>query len=509
MGATVIDELIVSLGLDASQFNKGQKEAVDALDKTEKTAGTTSKHMQEEGKKAAGFFSAIKGEVFALTGAFLGLSALKSATTEITRADSALGRLGRTLNLAPTDLKAFEGVAQKYGSSAEDMDSAFQHTADVIAQFRTRGKIDPDFLFNLGQAQIDYAKFFAKETDDIERFKMVADGLNESIESGRRTRAEAMTIGEGMGYSRETVTMMIETKGKLDSLIASYKELNKVTEADTIAAQVRTEAWNTFTGAVENAYRAALNGVTQLMSAEAGVAKEREKGKQGVFASGRTWYGATQVFEQAPSQVSSGGVRRPTPTTSGEMSTQSPAAPKVSGNRNERNNNPGNIEFGPFALKHGAIGSDGRFAIFPSMELGAAAQRALLEVYGRAGVHTVEGVVNKWAPSSENDTAAYVADVTKRSGLSGELNMRDPATLSKLQLAMAAHEGMSKGGISAMSRMLPMGGGSSSTSTSEVHINGPITIQAGNADSRETANLINNGGVARLAMNQSGNSGIR
>jgi hypothetical protein len=49
--------------------------------------------------------------------------------------------------------------------------------------------------------------------------------------------------------------------------------------------------------------------------------------------------------------------------------------------RGLRNNNPGNIEFGSFAKKYGATGSDGRFAIFPTMVDGIRAIAELLIVY--------------------------------------------------------------------------------------------------------------------------------
>ena len=42
----------------------------------------------------------------------------------------------------------------------------------------------------------------------------------------------------------------------------------------------------------------------------------------------------------------------------------------VGGDRNWRNNNPGNLEDGDFARRHGSIGSDGRFAIFPDYKTG-------------------------------------------------------------------------------------------------------------------------------------------
>lgn len=81
--------------------------------------------------------------------------------------------------------------------------------------------------------------------------------------------------------------------------------------------------------------------------------------------------------------------------------------------RGIRNNNPGNIMAGSFASKHGAIGSDGRFAIFRSMEEGKNAESSLLTSYLQSGDNTIQKVISKWAPSSENNTAAYVASVSK------------------------------------------------------------------------------------------------
>jgi len=78
--------------------------------------------------------------------------------------------------------------------------------------------------------------------------------------------------------------------------------------------------------------------------------------------------------------------------------------------RPRRNNNPGDIEFGNFAVAHGASGSDGRFAIFPDAETGFAAMRALFEAPSYVAL-TVAQAIARWAPSNENDTALYVSHV--------------------------------------------------------------------------------------------------
>jgi hypothetical protein len=87
------------------------------------------------------------------------------------------------------------------------------------------------------------------------------------------------------------------------------------------------------------------------------------------------------------------------------------------GDRNWRNNNPGNLEYGDFAKSKGAIGTDGRFAIFSSPEAGRAAKSQLLFEGRRYKDNTIEGAISAYAPPNENNTAAYIANVSKSLGL--------------------------------------------------------------------------------------------
>ncbi|WP_454764436.1 hypothetical protein [Cupriavidus campinensis] len=136
------------------------------------------------------------------------------------------------------------------------------------------------------------------------------------------------------------------------------------------------------------------------------------------------------------------------------------ASPAVAGRgpRNLRNNNPGNIEYGPLALSLGATGSDGRFAIFPDQKTGSAALDALLQRYGKQGLNTTAGIIGKWAPPSENNTSSYAASVAKALGVgvNDKLDLSDPAVRAKLGAEIARFEGAA----SAFTHPLPAGGSS-------------------------------------------------
>ena len=93
------------------------------------------------------------------------------------------------------------------------------------------------------------------------------------------------------------------------------------------------------------------------------------------------------------------------------------------GTRAWRNNNPGNIEFGPFAESQGAIGTDGRFAIFPDYETGRAAKEKLLFGTNSYKDLTLTGAINRYAPSFENNTSAYISNVAEAAGVSPSTKM--------------------------------------------------------------------------------------
>src|SRR5260363_218431 len=106
--------------------------------------------------------------------------------------------------------------------------------------------------------------------------------------------------------------------------------------------------------------------------------------------------------------------------------------------RGIRNRNPGNIEYGPFARSHGALGSDGRFAQFCSAEQGLKALADLLQVYAKKGRDTIRRIIKRYAPSSENKTEAYIASVAKRLGVGADtpLDMRDSRVIAGLMNAI-------------------------------------------------------------------------
>jgi hypothetical protein len=109
--------------------------------------------------------------------------------------------------------------------------------------------------------------------------------------------------------------------------------------------------------------------------------------------------------------------------------------------RGIRNNNPLNIKY---VGQEDAVpeAGGGPFAAFRAQESGfAAAERQLLRYQDR-GLDTISKIVSTWAPSNENDTGAYIAEVSRRTGIGANdrVDFRNEKTADAIISAMGRHE---------------------------------------------------------------------
>lgn len=118
--------------------------------------------------------------------------------------------------------------------------------------------------------------------------------------------------------------------------------------------------------------------------------------------------------------------------------------------RGIRNNNPGNIRAG--AAWEGLATpqemtpkqrQEKEFAVFKSPWWGVRAlARLLLNYREHHGLSTIAGIIERYAPSSENNVDAYVEHVCRLTGFSKyqSIDVREPETMRALVDAIIQHE---------------------------------------------------------------------
>ncbi|MGV2873499.1 virion protein [Colwellia sp. E150_009] len=84
-----------------------------------------------------------------------------------------------------------------------------------------------------------------------------------------------------------------------------------------------------------------------------------------------------------------------------------------------RNNNPGNIRAtGNWQEWQGAIGENQGFIVFDTPENGLRALARTLSTYKNIyGLNSINQIINRWAPTDENDTQSYINHVSQIVGV--------------------------------------------------------------------------------------------
>lgn len=102
--------------------------------------------------------------------------------------------------------------------------------------------------------------------------------------------------------------------------------------------------------------------------------------------------------------------------------------------RGERNNNPGNLRHGSTWQGLSAQQPDKEFCQFVAVEYGIRAIYKLLQTYQKKyGLNTLASIIERYAPSNENNTVGYLNRVAKNTGI----GVNEPINVSAKAVAIA------------------------------------------------------------------------
>lgn len=259
---TVIDALIVTLGLDPTDFTKGQKAAGEAFVKTRDEAVKSSKQIEDAGKKAADGIKKIAVEALALFALFTGARSVKSFVDDLTSADAALGRFGHNLNEAPQVITAWQKAAERAGGSAETTAATISKLSNSLLDLRVNGKALPDAFYQLQAAagmNVDTDHGPAAYMDSI---AAALQRLN-SIDP-----AKAAFLANGLGIDSATLSIMEKYGAATGKYIESLKGLGPTAE-QAKQAQEFQERWVASTQTIQNVFEQAFRtiepGLTRIL----------------------------------------------------------------------------------------------------------------------------------------------------------------------------------------------------------------------------------------------------
>lgn len=238
MSATVIDALLVTLGLDPSAFTAGTKEVTKDLDKLKKESESTSKSMAEEGKKAAEFFRSVRNEMLALIGVTLTLKGIKDILIDTTHSMADLGRVSNIIGESARTVDAWGNAVKGFGGDAKTMQATMLGLEDSITSFKMTG-----------QGNSTIATFrsmgiqFMDEHGNARKSSDLLMDVSKYFEKVHATPQAARQFGKMLGIDQGTINMLMQGSEATKRYVAEQEKLSAVNAQSIRNAQEMERAW--------------------------------------------------------------------------------------------------------------------------------------------------------------------------------------------------------------------------------------------------------------------------
>ena len=436
---TVIDSLYVELGLDTRKFTEGERDALASFKKTKEGAADLGKSVEAEGAKISDIFRIAKGGALGIAAALVGGEGV-SFINKIIQMDAATGRLANTIGLSVKGLSTWQGIVRQVGGDAASATSTLAALSDTFAQVQAgQGFFSGPFATLLNRSGVQ------RGTGPDQALRQIIDYLGKEQASGRMSAQQAR-------FFAESIPGVAGNQDMLNVILAGTDALNKWTQAALAAGTANEQSADTAKDFQHQLSIIELNledvGRGLLRSVNEGPTHGKpfwewffgNPFKDGGISPGsivdkiRNWFtGGDKSLKDLYSDL--------TGDTAAASAPQPGVGSAAGASRGDRNNNPGNIEYGTFAVQQGATGSDGRFAIFPSLATGNAAMATLL--HNKYAGLTLSQIQRKWVGNSDQN---YLSSMMSATGLgaNGVPDLNDNAMVAKLITGMMRGEGNSR-----------------------------------------------------------------
>lgn len=213
--ATIIDSLVVKLGLDSNDFSSGKNKVDAGLKKTGEEASKTGAKLKKAGDDGAkGFDGAAKSAVkfFAVLG---GVSAIKNFVADTIESSAALDRFSKNLGIGVSTVSAWSNAAELAGGSA----AGLQGTLDMLSKAQTELQLT-------GQNGL------------VPYFAALGVAMNQPVSSqlmdladrfGSMDRTKAFNLGQRMGIDADTMNFLLKSRAEIEKTIGNQEKFNALT----------------------------------------------------------------------------------------------------------------------------------------------------------------------------------------------------------------------------------------------------------------------------------------
>lgn len=243
MATTIIDQLIVELGLDPTKFDAGRKQAAQDLVKFKDDAVKNSKEIEGSAKKLIEAFNVVQARVLQLATLFTAGMGLKAFSEDTVRSGANLDRLSKQLNVSVNDLSAWYKAAQRAGGSGENVLGVIKNIVSDFQDFAISGKSDVlPVLRGLKDAFGDAAITTVDANNKIVDINKTLLDLSKWA-AEQKDPNKAVAVLRRLGFDAPGISLMMKGDAELKKLLGTIKTTTALTEEEAAAAKKLEQSW--------------------------------------------------------------------------------------------------------------------------------------------------------------------------------------------------------------------------------------------------------------------------
>ncbi len=428
----LIDELIVSLNLDAKKFTQGQRDAISGLKKLEDQAAKSNKTVSTGADQINEGFKAATKSALGFAAVLVGGRSFTQLFADAVQSSAAVGRLAGNLNMATTALSGWQNAAQGNGGTSAGISAALTTASQGVVNVE-HGVASP---FITGMQRLGLG-VVGKDGQPLGADQMLLE-LADKLHS--MSRPQGMWVASQMGLDQGTYNFLSQGSAAVSAEVGANSNTN---QKEAAAAQALIASFTHLSKQVDGLANIIMAISAPFLTKDMGFLSDMI-GEYTDLLSGKispaqfmkdfqTGYGVLKTVALADVGDQSGAVATARATLA------------------QRNNNPGNLRY--VGQAGAQMGADG-FAAFATPQAGMAALQNQIGLYGSRGLDTISSIITKYeGGTNPNDTGAgnadhnniraYIASVSKAMGISAnaQLDLSDPNVVQALANAIAVHEG--------------------------------------------------------------------
>jgi len=223
-GTTVIDQLIIKLGLDPRDFTKGEKQVAASVINTEKQVKKSSEGM---GRSFVGF----AGKLLGVATAVALVKKVAGAISDLSTTIRQLGIDSKNLDTSAAKLRNWQNAAEMMGGKGDDVTKTVANLEKAVFDLAYNGQIS-DSLVMLARLGVQ----FQTATGQARKFEDVVFDTAKALESSNMSRNAKYNFLQQSGFDEGTINLILSGTKAMKEQLALQEKRRQVTDKEIAAA---------------------------------------------------------------------------------------------------------------------------------------------------------------------------------------------------------------------------------------------------------------------------------